>query len=327
MSDQGQNIHITAAGLLLTYWCNARCPHCYELSGPGRRGWMSPEDARRHFANLSRMGLRASGIHVGGGEPFGNYPLLLEVVRAARENGLEGVGYVETNGYWALDEATTRQRLRELREAGMRQISISADAFHQTFVDPECLRRLWSAAREVLGERGVRARRWRLLKSPRDLRFAGPQERTEAYREALGSCKERMTGRAARKLANLLPRFPAETFRGQDCRQALRDAAHVHIDPSNNVFPGTCAGLVLGKAEGPGGLATVLAGPRGQVWRTLTVEGPRGLLAVAKEEGYREEPEGYADKCHLCTGVRTFLFERGRFPGELGPRELYEDDA
>ena len=70
-------VNLSGAGLLLTYWCNARCAHCYERSGPERRGWMSLEAAREHFAALVRLGVPASGVHVGGGEPFGNYELLL----------------------------------------------------------------------------------------------------------------------------------------------------------------------------------------------------------------------------------------------------------
>jgi hypothetical protein len=363
---------ISAAGLLLTYWCNARCDHCYELSGPERRGWMSVEAARRHWAALKRLGADAAGLHVGGGEPFGDFERLVAVVRAAREAGLEGVGYVETNGFWATDDGLVRERLAELREAGLRQISISCDVFHQAYVDPAGPQRLWRVGGEVLGEAGVRARRWRFLQSPRDLRSATAEEREAAYREALAAHPERMTGRAAGRLARLLPRWPAEKFSDERCGEnpsdrvphlvpagsiagqgvrhsshpapeqpgarvwhpgtnspsaGLEDSGHVHVDPAGWVFPGTCAGILLGRADEGTALDEVLARPAGEVRRVLAARGPWGLREeLALPLGYKDEPEGYADKCHLCTSVRTFLFRTGKFAAELGPREVYEEE-
>lgn len=327
MSEAATGYRVSAAGLLLTYWCNARCDHCYELSSPERRGWMSVEAARRHWTAFGRMGVDARGLHVGGGEPFGDYERLVAVVRAAWEAGLEGVGYVETNGFWATDDGLVRERLAELREAGLRQISISCDVFHQAFVDPAGPQRLWRVAVEVLGEAGVRARRWRFLQSPRDLRGVDETTREAAYREALAAHPERMTGRAAARLARLMPRWPAEIFCEERCTESLEDAGHVHVDPAGWVFPGTCAGILLGRADERTELDEVLTRPAGQVRRILATRGPWGLREeLALSLGYKDEPEGYADKCHLCTSVRTFLFRTGKFAADLGPREVYEED-
>jgi hypothetical protein len=287
---------------------------------------MSIEAARQHWAALGRMGAEAEGLHIGGGEPFGDYERLVAVVRAAREAGLEGVGYVETNGFWATSDAVVRERLTELREAGMRQISISCDVFHQAFVDPAGPQRLWRVAGEVLGEAGVRARRWRFLQSPRDLRGADETAREAAYRKALAAHPERMTGRAAARLARLLPRRPAGEFCEERCTESLEEAGHVHVDPAGWVFPGTCAGILLGRADERTGLDEVLARPAGKVRRVLAARGPWGLREeLAAPFGYADEPEGYADKCHLCTSVRTFLFRSGKFGAELGPREVYAE--
>jgi hypothetical protein len=326
MSADDEVIRITAAGLLPTYWCSARCAHCYELSSPRRSGWMTLDDARSHLAALRRLGADPAGIHIGGGEPFGNYPLLVDIVRAAREVGLDGLGYVETNGYWATDDELARRRLTELRDAGLRQLSLSADVFHQSYVDPACLTRLWTVARDVFGPRGVRARRWRFLKAPLDLRAATDDERRAAYAQALAEHAERMTGRAARELAPLVPGRPAARFAGELCSEALRDSGHVHVDPNGYVFPGTCAGLLLGRASATHPLDAILAAPRGQLWRLLVAGGPVQLLALAASLGYRELPGGYADKCHLCTSVRKFLYERGQNAEELGPREMYAEE-
>jgi hypothetical protein len=316
-------LRITAAGLLPTYWCNARCDHCYELSSPERKGWMTLEATRGHLAALARLAVPAEGVHIGGGEPFGNYPLLLEIVRAARAAGLDGIGYVETNGYWATDEAIARERLAELREAGMQQISISADVFHQSWVAPACVSRLWTVAREVLGDEGVRARRWQFLKSPRDLRNCSAAEREEAYRTALATYSERMNGRAATALSHLVPRRPADALAGQACRRGLVESGHVHVDRHGHVFPGTCAGLRLGRTSAEMPLEAVLRSERGAIWHTLVEHGPHGLLPMAIDAGYAPLDEGYADKCHLCTDIRRYLFKAGGHADELGPAEVY----
>ncbi|HOI55169.1 MAG TPA: radical SAM protein [Phycisphaerae bacterium] len=326
MGEGDETIRISAAGLLVTYWCNARCAHCYELSGPRRQGWMSADAALGHFQAMVRLGMEPAGVHLGGGEPFGDFGRLVEIVRAARQAGLAGVGYVETNGYWATDEALVRERLGALREAGMRQLSLSADVYHQTFVDPQCVVRLWRVATEVLGTEGVRARRWRFLKSPQDLREASEAQRQAAYREALAQHAERMTGRAATELAPLVARQPAEAVRGQTCVEGLRDSAHVHIDPAGYVFPGTCAGLILGRTDRGRPLDAVLAASRGPMWRILVSEGPWGLRSLAARKGYKDDPGGYADKCHLCLSARRFLLETGAYADELGPPELYREE-
>jgi hypothetical protein len=287
---------------------------------------MSLQDARSHLEALARLGADPAGVHIGGGEPFGDYPLLVSIVRAAREAGLAALGYVETNGYWAADAATVRARLLELRDAGMMQISISADVFHQVYVDPACVARLWETARVTLGDGGLRARRWRFLQAPQDLRQADESARRAAYRAALAARGERMTGRAARELAPLLPRRPPESFSGDSCGRALRESGHVHIDHHGNVFPGTCAGLVLGRASARRPLDEVLAGPRRLIWRTLVEGGPWALARLAEDEGFQLDPRGYADKCHLCTAVRTHLASRRRHGDELGPPELYAEN-
>ena len=63
------------AGLLLTYWCNARCAFCYVYSGPDRGAWMSVPDALKIWRSLDRLAAKhdkTMRIHLAGGEPFGD---------------------------------------------------------------------------------------------------------------------------------------------------------------------------------------------------------------------------------------------------------------
>lgn len=320
---------LRAAGLLVTDWCPSRCRHCYVCAGPQRSAWMAVADARAHLAALARLGVPAEGVHIGGGEPFGDFDRLVAIVRAAQDAGLGGIGYVETSGVWATSEMVVRDRLATLAEAGMRQLSISADPYHQEFVPPDRVLRLHAVACEVLGTEGVRARRWKWLQQPEDVAAMKEDERLGLFARFLRQYPERMTGRAAAHLAPLLPHRPADDLPTDGCR-ALLESRHVHIDPHGWVVPGTCAGIALGRASADRPLDELLAG-----WRLaespligrLVGGGPRALLEDAMRLGFAADPAGYAGACHLCWSIRRHLVRAGAGADELQPADLYAEPA
>ena len=319
---------LRAAGLLVTDWCPARCRHCYVSAGPERSDWMSVDAAAGHLAALARLGVSAEGVHLGGGEPFGDFDRLLAIVAAGREAGLEGIGYVETNAFWATTQDLVRRRLGACRQAGMMRVSISADPYHQEFVPPDRVRLLYSVAREVLGPGGVRARRWKWVQQPRDVAAMAEPERLALFAEFLGRYRERMTGRAARHLAPLAARTPLADLPDDGCREALLESRHVHVDPQGWVYPGTCSGLVVGRATPDVPLDAVLSAWRlenSAVVAELVSGGPKRLVQQAAAHGFRPDAQGYAGKCHLCWSVRSHLVRAGAGGDELGPATLYAD--
>jgi len=324
---------ITAAGLLVTRACPARCRHCYVGAGPEHSEWMTFEAATAHLASLSRMGVSASSIHIGGGEPFADPPTgqagfdrLRAIVRAARTVGLAGIGYIETNGFWADSADLVRNRLAALASDGMQQLSISADPYHQEFVPPERIRLLYETAREVLGPQGVRVRRWKWLHAAQDVSALPEPARLDLFRSFLRRYPERMTGRAAEHLAPLADRFPIDALPCDPCRRPLLESAHIHIDPEGWVYPGTCAGLVLGRVTPARPLDLLL-----ETWRPaaspllarLAEGGPRRLLEEAARHGFRPDPQGYAGPCHLCWWLRKTLVRSGAEVESLQPPTLY----
>jgi hypothetical protein len=335
------------AGLLLTYWCNVRCAFCYLHSGPDRGGEMSIATALRFWRSLDRLAAahgKSMRIHLAGGEPFGDWPRLAGLLRCARDAGLSPVEKIETNAFWATADGLTRARLELLDALGVGTLVISTDVYHQEFVPLERVQRCVTIARAVLGRERVRVRWWDALSSPLPLgtpnktsgaglrarvRQAGTPAplRERAYRAALARHKDRLTGRAAEKLASLLPRYPVEHFRGERCVEQVLRSRHVHIDGYGNIFPGVCSGIIVGHAA----IRTVE-----DVWHDLcdhwrenpVIEavvsgGSFELMQRAKAMGYQELAGGYASKCHLCTHVRQFLVDRGIWPEYVGPRECY----
>lgn len=134
----------------------------------------------------------------------------------------------------------------------------------------------------------------------------------------------RLNGRAAGHLAGLLASKPVEAFRGMNCVAGFLGAKGVHIDPYGNVFSGTCSGIIVGN---------IGQTPLEEIWkafqpaqigivRVLCEEGPYGLLEKAESLGYEKLP-AYADKCHLCTHLRQFLFEHGQDVSVIGPADCY----
>jgi hypothetical protein len=318
------------AGLLTTYWCNARCAFCYVHSGPDRAGHLPVARAVDLWRQLDEHAAahgRTMRIHLGGGEPFGDWPRLAHTLHAACAAGLTPVESVETNAFWATHDGLTRARLELLAALGVGRLVISSDVFHQEFIPFDRVQRCVTLARQILGPGCVRVRWWDFLASPTIIARRPLAEREAAYAAALARHKDRLTGRAAARLAHLLPRFPAAHFQHERCAREVLASRHVHIDAAGHVFPGTCAGIILARA---------VDRSIDDVWRDLAVHWPdhpivaavvRGgsyaLLDLARQHGYTEHPDGYAGKCHLCTDVRQYLFTRNLYPAHLGPRDCH----
>jgi hypothetical protein len=111
-----------------------------------------------------------------------------------------------------------------------------------------------------------------------------------------------------------------------NCKSDFLGAKGVHIDPFGNVFSGTCSGIILGN---------VTQTPLEDIWKrfdpandeffaALFKSGPSGLLEEAEKQGYKRE-KPCASKCHLCTAVRQFLFDKSLCKSIIGPAECYAD--
>ena len=325
--------HWTFAGLILTYRCDACCASCYLAGGPGRQeAEMTVESALAIWEQLIAASPHGCRVHLSGGEPFLDWPRLIEVCRRARSAGLGPLQKVETNANWATDDAVAADRLRQLDRAGMEKLGISADPYHQQHVPIDRPRRLARLGEELLGAARVQVR-WRdwLAEGCDVWRLDEPARRELLARYArLG--RDRLNGRAGEALADDLlaagaPGRTPEDLAWRHCREALLRSRHVHIDGAGLITPGACAGIVLGQV-GPG--RTVA-----DTWRqmnddhvhrpvvgALSRAGPAGLLELATGAGYRPA-EGYASRCHLCWSIRRHLARRGLHLGELGPPQLY----
>ena len=339
MSDLSENIYNSrlernepkfklwrSAGLLLTYKCNCACEFCYYNCSPEKSGLMPVDMAIEAWRSLKVLAGDNAKVHITGGEAFLYWDHLQEILEAAQKRNLGKVDLIETNGFWATSDNIIRQRLQRLDELEMHRFKISTDPFHQEYVDIEPVRRLAEIALEMLGPQRVLVRWEKYLDNPVQIKESPPAIRERQYIEAIKDYPCRFTGRAAGKLAELFASKSIESIATMNCKSDFLGAKGVHIDPFGNVFSGTCSGIIFGNIN-KNRLEDIWKNfhpEQNKIIHTLFSSGPVGLLEKAQKSGYKKK-EFYADKCHLCTSIRQFLFEKGIEKSTIGPADCYAD--
>lgn len=313
-----------SVGLILTYKCNCSCEYCYYACDPDKGGLMPLDMAIETWEALIRLAGDNARIHLTGGEPFLYYDHMTKILEAAQKLDLGPTDMIETNGYWAVNDAVVKERLTRLDRLGMQRLKISCDLYHQQFVDIALVQRLARVANEMLGPERVLVRWQAYLDDPKDLAKLSDAELQQAKANAAKDFPCRFNGRAACGLADVLSTKTVADLSPLNCRQAFMDAKGVHIDPEGHVFSSTCSGIIVGN---------VSERPLDRIWAkfhpkkyplvsTLYDRGPAGLLQAAEDQGYSPR-DLYASKCHLCSHVRQYFVTRGMCPQVVGPPDCY----
>lgn len=322
-----------SGGILLSYKCNSRCRHCiYACSPTWEADWISEEDVENILTQLSVM-LRGEypdpntigvnrGIHFTGGEPFLNYALLLKATGMAQALGIPST-FVETNCYWCTDDHATREKLTQLKQAGLKGILISANPFLVEWVPFERTERGARIGQEVFGGNAIVYQGF-FFDQFGEMGLTGtlPFERyLEVGGHGLRFAELLPGGRISYRLGDRYREYPAAKFFRASCRQELLRDWHIHIDNYCNFVPGYCAGISLGDARDLNDLCEGIDLDELPVLAALLTSMEQ-LYELGEEHGYGEQ-EGYISKCHLCVDIRRHLARSGGFK-ELRPLEYYE---
>ena len=263
-------------------------------------------------------------VHITGGEPFLYFDELAEIVTAAKQLGLKGLDSIETNASWATNKKLITDRIKLLDDAGMDRLKISWDPFHAEFVDQKNVELLADTAAQILGKDRVMVRWEKYLQKPVNNHQPTAEQQMTDY---IGAAKDdpcRFTGRAADELASKVADKTVDQIVKSDCAGSFLSAKGVHIDPYGNVFSGLCSGIIVGNVNEK---------PLDEIWKDFDPErneffnvvfskSPTGLLNKAIENGYNTK-EAYAGKCHLCTEIRSFFFDKGLMDSIIGPFDCY----
>jgi len=124
--------------------CTARCAHCSVNSGPERKEKLSFEVIRSAIDRLSQQGKLLSVVFAGG-EPTLLKEHLLNAIAYCDANDIST--RIVTNASWATSAVSARRMVLQLREAGLRELNISADDYHLPFIPFERVQTAWTAAK------------------------------------------------------------------------------------------------------------------------------------------------------------------------------------
>ena len=296
------------SGIITNYVCTAACRHCMFGSSPDcPKEFIGAEEAERTAALLREAGTES--VHIGGGEPFINFPALLELIDALGKYDI-AVDYIETNAFWAKDDKVTAERLWELTKRGVTSVMISADPFHIEFVP---LERVLNLARHlerqgfdyfIWQERFLR----RLMKLDSGRTYTREELEKELGKDYITDTAREyglgINGRALGIASDLYEKQSAEAFLdASPCRQILRPH-HCHFDLYGNAVPSGCPGLAAGMRDY---LMENISEEKYPVMARLMKKGVGALYEYACEHGFVPDEDGYPTKCAFCYAMRSFL--------------------
>jgi hypothetical protein len=293
---------------------------------------MSPDTLKEALQAMRAWGHRFQ-IHVTGGEPFLNFPLLLESVQLAAQWGIPR--YVETNASWCLREVDVVEKFTALREARLNAILISCSPFHAEKIPPARTLLAITKALEIFGRQNVIVYLPHWIEQIQIFDVEKPTP-LEQYVEKFGLERAGKmlwdgyniipAGRSGYRLGHLTEKHQASAFKGENCFMEILYAHHSHLDLYGNYISWFCGGLAIGDWHN---LPQILNDFRVRRFPPLVDilvgRGPFGLFELGKQDySYQELLDGYAGKCHLCVDVRKHLSQQGDFQ-ELRPKEFYEN--
>ena len=241
---------------------------------------------------------RVFAVCFSGGEPFLNFTELAAMIARASRNGAR-VSCV-TNGFWAVSAAAAREKLAVLKRAGLDNLVISTDKFHQRFVPLAKVRTVIAACRElgigfglkyVVTKNGPRLTS--LLRQLEDVTAGAEFKIQEIPCLPAGRARE----------------LPAAAFRYQRGLPGKRCPGQgmLTIDPSGIAYP--CCPPAWPKRLGLGDARTtplaVLAkkAATDPLLKLLRREGPAFLVPYLELAGTIFARGRFVEECHLCQAV------------------------
>ena len=302
-------LDINRLEFILTDHCTGRCKHCSAgdlVSRPRREPHVPAEESvaairflAAHYAMKSVMTF--------GGEPLLYPDVTCAIHRAAMECGIP-CRQIITNGYFSRDEGRIREVAQSLADAGVNDVLISVDAFHQETIPLETVR-IFAQAVKATGIEKVRfSPAWVVNEG-----FDCPEN--TRTREILASLEDTaipvgggndifMAGNAIDNLSHYYP--PAQLDMADHCgsmpyTEPLTNQTSLSIEAGGNV---TVCGFVIGNVTRES-MADIVAryDPFADEGMRAAAEGVPGLLALAEKRGVEVDLKRCWSVCDLCRMV------------------------
>lgn len=132
--------------LSTTYRCPIQCRHCGAECSPAARERLSLADMVSYVDQVHAFG-KLQLVVFTGGEPFLLGKDLLTCVEHCAKKGL--ATRIVTNGFWARTPASALRTVQACKDAGLREMNVSCDDYHQAFIPIERVRHANDACREL----------------------------------------------------------------------------------------------------------------------------------------------------------------------------------
>jgi hypothetical protein len=289
-------LRVSTVNFRFTYHCNIACRHCYNSSGPGRKGErIALEDMLAIVGQMPGAGLRR--LILTGGEPFLYPGDVIALIRAARAAQVQRIS-INSNGYWASSDERARQMLERLAEAGFMlepedNLKISSGIYHTEFVDLDRIFKLARCYHERFG---------RPVIVDFELEAGAPHARDAAIERFRAAGLLDRVDLQFRTISPLGRARQFEDLPASDCAVPCGIIDQIVFDPDGLVRP--CCGLNnenFGVAVGrlaEHGLRDLVK--RAQNDPVLQFLSRKPMNAIFEELGRSPKPQGYAGICDLC---------------------------
>ena len=288
----------------LTNHCSGRCRHC--SVGGSHTGCVHhvPESAAVEAIRTLAVHYPMQSVMTFGGEPLLYPEVTCLIHRTAMDAGIPKRQLI-TNGYFSKDEGRIREVAAMLTAAGVNDVLISVDAFHQETIPLEPVR-LFALA---LKENGMERLRW----SPAwvvNEGFSCPEN--TCTREALASLRDIgipvhsgndifLAGNAFEHLAHY---YPPACLDAADCcgsmpyTEPLTHQTSLSVEPDGRVS--VCGFSIGDLTREP--MADIIAryDPHAYEGMRAAMDGVPGLLALAQKRGISVDLSRCYSVCDLC---------------------------
>lgn len=283
-----------------TSQCNARCAMCYQSAGPkgsDTRGisTISLDDIKILIHDGMDIKTLNKNFHLSGGEAFLNVDDCVEVFDTARKEGYTVLS-TTTNAYWAESLDSAKEICSRLRNAGLTQMEVSWDFWHQPYISANAVSNSLVACSE-LNIRTV----LRLLTS-----------KSHPVAEALKSLRRSSLSHASEIYST--PVYPVgrsswmidrdEIYNAGDLSETCNSILNLTINPWGNVYP-CCAGseetdwLSFGNIKERSIIDISEYMNSSLMLRTLVFLGVGVLVSILEKAGITLDNR-YSNICHLC---------------------------
>lgn len=133
-------MNINRIEFIVTYQCSGRCKHCSvgdKLNHSNAHKHVSASRAANVISELSQM-FSVSSVMTFGGEPLLYADVVCTIHEAAKQCSIDARQLI-TNGYFTKDNERRKQVVKSLQRAGVNNLLLSVDAFHQETIPVEAV--------------------------------------------------------------------------------------------------------------------------------------------------------------------------------------------